>query len=70
MPQTTTIDAHGNARTEITFDHEAFEAWKAARSAFRRSQYVANPGIRAARKATNAAAYSKRKAAKQKEISK
>jgi hypothetical protein len=61
---TTTIDEHGQPHTVQAFDHEAFAAWKIKHAAWHRTQYAANAGIRAARKATNAAAYRARKARK------
>jgi hypothetical protein len=56
----TTIDEHGNPHTEILFDQAAHAAWKADQATWRRNQYAANPGIRAARSETNARAYASR----------
>lgn len=64
MAVITTIDEHGQPHTVVAFDHAAFQAFKAKKAAFRRNQYAANAGIRAARQATNAAAYKARKARK------
>jgi hypothetical protein len=66
MPQTTTIDEHGQPHTVQAFDFEAYARWKVDHAAWRREQYQLNPGIRAARSATNKAAYAKRRKATEK----
>jgi hypothetical protein len=58
---TIVIGANGQPMTVQTFDHEAYAAWKLQQATWRREQYAANAGIRAARSDTNARAYAARK---------
>jgi hypothetical protein len=64
MSITIVYDANGQPMTVQSFDHEAFAAFKARQRDFHKQMYASNPGIRAARSATNKAAYRARKARK------
>ena len=64
MPVITEIDQYGVPQTRITFDHEAFEAWKADRATWHRNEYATNPVYRAARQTARRKSDAKRAARK------